>query len=91
MPEFLIKIPKEKEGVFLKAVNKMDYASVKDAKKNIIVKSAKKLSEKNKKFTDGQLQFAKEIWEGLQEIEKSEKGKIELKPWNQLYKELNEK
>ncbi len=92
MPEFLVKIPKEKTETFLKVVGKMEYAFVKDAKKNTVLKSARRINAtKKKKFTPGQLKFAKEIWEGLQEVEQSLQGKIKLKRWDELYKELNEK
>lgn len=42
MPEYLIKIPKDKAGSFLKVVGKLDYIAVKDLKKNIVLKSARK-------------------------------------------------
>jgi len=79
MPEYLIKIPDEKNENFLKAVSKMTYVTIKETKKNI--------SKKNK-FTIGQIQFAKELHKSLKEVELAEQGKIKLKSARDLLNEL---
>ena len=80
MPEYLIKIPEEKNENFLKAVSKMTYITITKAKK---ITPAKK-----KKFTPGQLQFAREINKRLKEVELAEQGKIKLKSARELLNEL---
>jgi hypothetical protein len=79
MPEYLIKIPEEKNENFLKAVSKMTYVTIKETKKNI---------SKEKKFTVGQLQFAKQLYNSLKEVELAEQGKIKLKSARELMNEL---
>jgi len=80
MPEYLIKIPEEKNENFLKAVSKMTYVTITQAKKITL--------SKKKKFTRGQLQFAREIYEGLKEVKLAEQGKIKLKSARDLMNEL---
>ena len=80
MPEYLIRIPEEKNENFLKAVSKLPYVTVTGAKK---ITAAKK-----KKFSPKQLLFAKEIKEGMKEVEFAEQGKIKLKSARELLNEL---
>ncbi len=48
----------------------------------------KKLVLNNKKFSDKQLIFAKEIFKGLKQVELTEQGKIKLKSAKELLQEL---